>query len=54
MKRGGDTYDFGGYNYGYGYNYSYMKKNRYSGSYYEEEPRYKTSWMKRLLSKFKV
>ncbi|WP_373399065.1 CpsD/CapB family tyrosine-protein kinase [Algoriphagus halophilus] len=37
LKAGVDVYDFGGYNYGYGYNYSYMKKNEYSGSYYDQE-----------------
>ncbi|WP_114750996.1 GumC family protein [Pleomorphovibrio marinus] len=54
MKRGGDTYDFGGYNYGYGYSYSYMQKNKYSGSYYEEEADFKSGWLKKIISKFRV
>lgn len=54
LKSGGDTYDFGGYNYGYGYNYSYMKKNRYGEGYYSEEPVYKSGWFKNLLNRFKV
>ncbi|MEX2512819.1 MAG: polysaccharide biosynthesis tyrosine autokinase [Cyclobacteriaceae bacterium] len=54
LRSGGDTYDFGGYNYGYGYNYSYMKKNRYGGGYYEEETPTKTNWMKKILSKFRA
>ncbi|SEJ80492.1 capsular exopolysaccharide family [Cyclobacterium xiamenense] len=54
LKSGGDTYDFGGYNYGYGYNYSYMKKNRYGEGYYAEEPRYRPGWFKKLINRFKV
>ncbi|WP_162419416.1 GumC family protein [Cyclobacterium roseum] len=54
LKSGGDTYDFGGYNYGYGYNYSYMKKNRYGEGYYSEEPVYKSGWFKNLINRFKV
>ncbi|MEX0884755.1 MAG: polysaccharide biosynthesis tyrosine autokinase, partial [Cyclobacteriaceae bacterium] len=54
LKSGGDTYDFGGYNYGYGYSYSYMKKDRYSGGYYEEDTPYKTNWLKKILSKFRA
>lgn len=52
MKRGGDTYDFAGYNYGYGYSYSYMKKNKYNGNYYEEEPA-RTHWLRKILNKFR-
>lgn len=54
LKSGGDTYDFGGYNYGYGYNYSYMKKNSYGEGYYAEEPRYRPGWFKKLINRFKV
>ncbi|SHM93231.1 capsular exopolysaccharide family [Cyclobacterium lianum] len=54
LKSGGDTYDFGGYNYGYGYNYSYMKKNRYGDGYYEAEQRPKRGWINRLLNRFKA
>lgn len=54
LKSGGDTYDFGGYNYGYGYNYSYMKKNKYSGSYYEEEERIRKSWLSKLISRLRA
>lgn len=54
LKGGGDTYDFGGYNYGYGYNYSYMMKNSYGDGYYAEEKKFKTSWLKKFLAKFKV
>lgn len=54
LKSGGDTYDFGGYNYGYGYNYSYMKKNRYGEGYYSEEPVYRSGWLKKLINRFKV
>ncbi|EPR67835.1 Tyrosine-protein kinase Wzc [Cyclobacterium qasimii M12-11B] len=54
LKGGGDTYDFGGYNYGYGYNYSYMMKNSYGDGYYSEEKKFKTSWLEKFLSKFKA
>ncbi|WP_162343858.1 exopolysaccharide transport family protein [Cyclobacterium salsum] len=54
LKSGGDTYDFGGYNYGYGYNYSYMKKNRYGEGYYSEEPVYKSGWFKKFINRFRV
>jgi hypothetical protein len=54
LKSGGDTYDFGGYNYGYGYNYSYMKKSGYSGNYYEDEQKIKKGWLSNLVSKFRV
>jgi capsular exopolysaccharide synthesis family protein len=54
LKSGGDTYDFGGYNYGYGYNYSYMKKNSYGDGYYSVEKKYKTSLIKRILAIFKA
>ncbi len=55
LKAGLDVYDFGGYNYGYGYNYSYMRKNEYSGNYYDQEDRKKPSeWMSKLLAKFRV
>lgn len=54
LKSGGDTYDFGGYNYGYGYNYSYMKKSGYSGNYYEDEERIKKGWLSKLIAKFRV
>jgi Mrp family chromosome partitioning ATPase len=55
LKSGGDVYDFGGYNYGYGYNYSYMKKNKYTGNYYDEEEKKKPSeWLGKLLSKFRA
>ncbi|MBN3518760.1 polysaccharide biosynthesis tyrosine autokinase [Algoriphagus lutimaris] len=55
LKAGVDVYDFGGYNYGYGYNYSYMKKNEYSGSYYDQEDKKPQSdWLNKLLSKFRV
>jgi len=53
LKSGGDTYDFGGYNYGYGYNYSYMKKSDYTGNYYEDEKRTKKGWLSKLISKFR-
>nr|MBI1229928.1 polysaccharide biosynthesis tyrosine autokinase [Cytophagales bacterium] len=54
LKSGGDTYDFGGYNYGYGYNYSYMKKSGYSGNYYEDEQKIKKGWLSNFVSKFRV
>ncbi|HSI77678.1 MAG TPA: polysaccharide biosynthesis tyrosine autokinase [Lunatimonas sp.] len=54
LKNGGDTYDFGGYNYGYGYNYSYMKKSGYSGNYYEDEERTKKGWLSKLIAKFRM
>ena len=54
IKGGGDTYDFGGYNYGYGYNYSYMMKNSYGDGYYAEEKKFKTSWLEKFLAKFKA
>ncbi|WP_439475791.1 GumC family protein [Algoriphagus formosus] len=55
LKAGVDVYDFGGYNYGYGYNYSYMRKNEYTGNYYDQEDRKKPSeWLSKLLSKFRV
>lgn len=55
VKAGGDVYDFGGYNYGYGYNYSYMRKNKYTGNYYEmEDPARPKDWIGKILSMFKV
>lgn len=55
LKAGLDVYDFGGYNYGYGYNYSYMRKNEYTGNYYDQDDKKKQSeWLSRLLSKFRV
>ncbi|WP_339921995.1 polysaccharide biosynthesis tyrosine autokinase [uncultured Cyclobacterium sp.] len=54
LKGGGDTYDFGGYNYGYGYNYSYMMKNSYGDGYYSEEKKLKSGWLKNMLAKFKA
>lgn len=55
MKAGLDVYDFGGYNYGYGYNYSYMRKNEYTGAYYEQDEVKKPSrWMSKLLERFRV
>lgn len=55
MRAGGDIYDFGGYNYGYGYNYSYMRKNKYTGNYYEdEEPKRPKDWLNDFLAKFRV
>jgi capsular exopolysaccharide synthesis family protein len=55
MKAGLDVYDFGGYNYGYGYNYSYMRKNEYTGTYYDqEEPKKKSEWLEKLLERFRV
>lgn len=55
MKAGLDVYDFGGYNYGYGYNYSYMRKNEYTGAYYDQDEVKKPSrWMSKLLERFRV
>ncbi|MDF2159367.1 polysaccharide biosynthesis tyrosine autokinase [Algoriphagus sp. CAU 1675] len=56
LKAGMDVYDFGGYNYGYGYNYSYMRKNEYTGAYYDQDNSKSptSSWLSRLLSKFRV
>lgn len=55
LKAGGDVYDFGGYNYGYGYNYSYIRKNKYTGNYYEEEGKpAKSGWLGKILSLFRV
>lgn len=55
LKAGVDVYDFGGYNYGYGYNYSYMKRNEYTGTYYDQEDRKEgAQWLKKLLAKFRV
>jgi capsular exopolysaccharide synthesis family protein len=56
MRAGGDIYDFGGYNYGYGYNYSYMRKNKYTGNYYEEDDSKKkpSQWLDKLIGKFRV
>lgn len=55
LKAGLDVYDFGGYNYGYGYNYSYMRKNEYTGNYYDqEENKKKSEWLNKFLSKFRV
>lgn len=55
MKAGGNIYDFGGYNYGYGYNYSYLRKNKYTGNYYEmEEKKAPNQWLDKLLSRFRV
>jgi capsular exopolysaccharide synthesis family protein len=55
MKAGLDVYDFGGYNYGYGYNYSYMRKDAYSGSYYDKEDEKKSpDWLSKILAKFRV
>ncbi|SFO47513.1 protein involved in gliding motility EpsB [Algoriphagus ornithinivorans] len=55
MKAGLDVYDFGGYNYGYGYNYSYMRKNEYTGTYYDQEEVKKPSrWLSKLLERFRV
>ncbi len=55
LKAGLDVYDFGGYNYGYGYNYSYMRKNEYTGNYYDQDDRKKKSeWLSKLFSKFRV
>lgn len=55
MRAGGDIYDFGGYNYGYGYNYSYMRKNKYTGNYYEdEEPKKPKDRLSKFLARFRV
>ncbi|MCR9014861.1 GumC family protein [Aquiflexum gelatinilyticum] len=56
MRAGGDIYDFGGYNYGYGYNYSYMRKNKYTGNYYEDDDSKKkpSQWLDKLIGKFRV
>jgi hypothetical protein len=55
MKAGMDVYDFGGYNYGYGYNYSYMRKNEYTGAYYDkEDKKHSSEWFKKLLNRFRV
>jgi hypothetical protein len=55
MKAGLDVYDFGGYNYGYGYNYSYMRKNEYTGNYYDQDEKKKPSeWLNKLLGKLRV
>jgi len=55
LKAGGDVYDFGGYNYGYGYNYSYIRKNKYTGNYYEDDLKKSSNgWLGKLLSKFRV
>ncbi|PSL01421.1 GumC family protein [Cecembia rubra] len=55
IKAGGDVYDFGGYNYGYGYNYSYLRKNKYTGNYYEmEEKKPPSQWLDKLISRFKI
>ncbi|EKB47392.1 GumC family protein [Cecembia lonarensis] len=55
LKAGGDIYDFGGYNYGYGYNYSYLRKNKYTGNYYEmEDKKPPSQWLDKLLSRFRT
>lgn len=55
IRAGGDIYDFGGYNYGYGYNYSYMRKNKYTGNYYEIDDKGKPSaWFDKVIRKFRV
>lgn len=55
IRAGGDVYDFGGYNYGYGYNYSYMRRNKYTGNYYEADEKKKPSqWFDKFLGKFRV
>lgn len=55
LRSGGDIYDFGGYNYGYGYNYSYMRKNKYTGNYYEIDDKSKPSaWFDEILRKFRA
>jgi capsular exopolysaccharide synthesis family protein len=53
FKGGGDIYDYGGYTYGYGYNYSYMKKNKYTGNYYEEEDSMKEGFLHKWVSKLR-
>lgn len=56
FKGGGDIYDYGGYNYGYGYNYSYIKKNKYSGNYYDEDddlkPHRFQKWINKINNSF--
>ncbi|HSJ67464.1 MAG TPA: polysaccharide biosynthesis tyrosine autokinase [Anditalea sp.] len=52
FKGGGDIYDYGGYNYGYGYNYSYMKKNKYTGNYYEEHDDLEPGVFQKWINKF--
>lgn len=56
IRAGGDVYDFGGYNYGYGYNYSYMRKNKYTGNYYEmeEQKTQPKQWLKALVDRFRA
>ncbi|WP_373521126.1 GumC family protein [Aquiflexum sp.] len=55
IRAGGDVYDFGGYNYGYGYNYSYMRRNKYTGNYYEMDEKKKPSqWFDKFIGKFRV
>jgi capsular exopolysaccharide synthesis family protein len=56
IRAGGDVYDFGGYNYGYGYNYSYMRKNKYTGNYYEmdEEKAAPKQWLKKMMDRFRA
>ncbi|MCH6202166.1 polysaccharide biosynthesis tyrosine autokinase [Aquiflexum sp. LQ15W] len=56
IRAGGDVYDFGGYNYGYGYNYSYMRKNKYTGNYYEDDDSKKkpSQWLDKFIGKFRV
>lgn len=56
IRAGGDVYDFGGYNYGYGYNYSYMRKNKYTGNYYEmdEQKAQPKQWFKAFVDRFRV
>lgn len=56
IRAGGDVYDFGGYNYGYGYNYSYMRKNKYTGNYYEmdEQKVQPKQWIKAVVNRFRV
>lgn len=55
LRSGGDIYDFGGYNYGYGYNYSYMRKNKYTGNYYEiDENKKPSEWFDKFLRRFRV
>jgi len=55
MKAGGNIYDFGGYNYGYGYNYSYLRKNKYTGNYYEADDKKSSSqWLDNFLGRFRI
>jgi capsular exopolysaccharide synthesis family protein len=55
MKAGGNIYDFGGYNYGYGYNYSYLRKNKYTGNYYEaDDKKPRSQWLDKFLGRFRV